>query len=387
MERTWERCWALGGQFRKHLQRVVGRSAMNLCAFAQSRASFGGMTLLHSSLLVGGLSLAAATLAPAATLHYQCTLAPTSTLNQDSSLSIPLAGTWIGNYNAKTNPTGTRTIPGLFGGSGNNAIPYTSTAVSSIAVANSHPSGSFELGFDAATGSVEVSKLFLDALSGTKGSIDTSLVLTYSSFHTVAPTAIYPGVTNLTLPIDSGVLSRADAVQTGASVGSGVPVGAGVWTFALAVPVDYMIQGTALGQPFGGDPVPAVLALTGTLTVVPGGIQVTVSVTASGSEPVPSLGTLDAQPFDLPTVLPPGSTAHLLVSGTFGDGTITSDISAELSAPGVLIGTPGDLDGNGIVNGADLGLLLGAWGTAGADLDADGTTNGADLGLLLGNWS
>ncbi|HMN95676.1 MAG TPA: M12 family metallo-peptidase [Phycisphaerales bacterium] len=48
-----------------------------------------------------------------------------------------------------------------------------------------------------------------------------------------------------------------------------------------------------------------------------------------------------------------------------------------------------DLDGNGIVDGADLGLLLGAWGTqgaGGADLDGSGTVDGADLGLLLGAW-
>jgi hypothetical protein len=47
----------------------------------------------------------------------------------------------------------------------------------------------------------------------------------------------------------------------------------------------------------------------------------------------------------------------------------------------------GDLDGNGLVNGADLGLLLGAWGTSGpGDLNGDGIVNGADLGLLLGAW-
>ena len=45
-----------------------------------------------------------------------------------------------------------------------------------------------------------------------------------------------------------------------------------------------------------------------------------------------------------------------------------------------------DLDQNQAVNGADLGILLGAWGTAGGDLNADGTTNGADLGILLGAW-
>jgi hypothetical protein len=47
----------------------------------------------------------------------------------------------------------------------------------------------------------------------------------------------------------------------------------------------------------------------------------------------------------------------------------------------------GDLNGDGLVNGADLGVLLGNWGTAGGDLNADGTTDGADLGVLLGNWT
>ncbi len=48
---------------------------------------------------------------------------------------------------------------------------------------------------------------------------------------------------------------------------------------------------------------------------------------------------------------------------------------------------PGDLNGDAVVNGADLGMLLGAWGGTGvADINADGTVNGADLGLLLGSW-
>jgi hypothetical protein len=43
-----------------------------------------------------------------------------------------------------------------------------------------------------------------------------------------------------------------------------------------------------------------------------------------------------------------------------------------------------DLTGDGLVNGADLGLLLGAWElTALGDLNGDGITNGADLGLML----
>jgi hypothetical protein len=46
----------------------------------------------------------------------------------------------------------------------------------------------------------------------------------------------------------------------------------------------------------------------------------------------------------------------------------------------------GDLNGDGQVDGADLTILLGAWGTAGADLNGDGTVDGADLTILLGGW-
>jgi hypothetical protein len=45
-----------------------------------------------------------------------------------------------------------------------------------------------------------------------------------------------------------------------------------------------------------------------------------------------------------------------------------------------------DFNGDGQVDGADLGLLLGSWGTAQGDLTGDGVTDGADLGLLLGAW-
>ncbi len=49
---------------------------------------------------------------------------------------------------------------------------------------------------------------------------------------------------------------------------------------------------------------------------------------------------------------------------------------------------PADLNGDGIVDGIDLGMLLGAWNaTEGpADLNGDGVVNGIDLGLLLGAW-
>ena len=52
---------------------------------------------------------------------------------------------------------------------------------------------------------------------------------------------------------------------------------------------------------------------------------------------------------------------------------------------------PADLNLDNVVNGADLGLMLGAWGPCpstpcAADLNLDGVVNGADLGLMLGAW-
>ena len=76
-------------------------------------------------------------------------------------------------------------------------------------------------------------------------------------------------------------------------------------------------------------------------------------------------------------------------SGAVG---VTDIVGARLNVDGSL-GIPsvcGDLNGDGIVNGADLGLLLGAWGIANGspyDLNHDGVIDGADLGLLLGCWT
>ncbi|MAC74861.1 MAG: hypothetical protein CMJ22_04655 [Phycisphaerae bacterium] len=50
--------------------------------------------------------------------------------------------------------------------------------------------------------------------------------------------------------------------------------------------------------------------------------------------------------------------------------------------------SPADLNQDGRVNGADLGLMLAAWGGRGpADLNGSGSVTGADLGLLLAAWT
>lgn len=52
-------------------------------------------------------------------------------------------------------------------------------------------------------------------------------------------------------------------------------------------------------------------------------------------------------------------------------------------------GNPADIDGNGLINGADLAIVLSAFGTAssGADIDGNGIVNGSDLAAVLAGWN
>ena len=59
-----------------------------------------------------------------------------------------------------------------------------------------------------------------------------------------------------------------------------------------------------------------------------------------------------------------------------------------MSGSGLEEDCPGDINGDGIVDAADLGLLISAWNTSNsaADYNGDGTVNAADLGLLISAW-
>ena len=78
--------------------------------------------------------------------------------------------------------------------------------------------------------------------------------------------------------------------------------------------------------------------------------------------------------------------AAYLRIGSFSGETTEQDLPLTLTITPDSEPCPGDFDGNGVVDGADLAALLGAWNTAGGDLDGSGNTDGADLSIVLGNW-
>jgi hypothetical protein len=47
---------------------------------------------------------------------------------------------------------------------------------------------------------------------------------------------------------------------------------------------------------------------------------------------------------------------------------------------------PADLNQDGNVDGLDLGILLGSWGSSGGDITGDGNTDGADVTSLFAAW-
>ena len=67
--------------------------------------------------------------------------------------------------------------------------------------------------------------------------------------------------------------------------------------------------------------------------------------------------------------------------GSTGSGDLTIDCEG-FEPP-----NPADLNGDGQVDAADIGLLVAAWGTPAGDVNGDGTTDSADLGLVIAAWS
>ena len=330
-----------------------------------------------SALLASACSAAAGT--------YQCSLVAPSSANNIGQLSLPLNGTFIGNYDAATNPGGTQTRPGFFGGSGNNPISYTSTITGDLGFAAS-PDGSFAMEIAPTGGSV--SGLQIDLTGGTAQEFDVTLNINYQTFRTIAPNSTFPGGFTIPVPIATGEITAMVATQSGAAaIVPGTPDAEGT-PFTALVPVTITLEAAFAGSPVEIAPQSAVLPLNGRYTVTGSAIRVTASLSIDQQTlEIPPGPPIQNQPLALPTVLPAGGTANLLLSGTFGTGSYTSGLSASLVADGQRQNN-GDINGDGVVNGLDLAAVLGAWGSAqaGADINGDGVVNGVDLTILLANW-
>ena len=78
-------------------------------------------------------------------------------------------------------------------------------------------------------------------------------------------------------------------------------------------------------------------------------------------------------------------TTYYIVAGSFS-ATLSVTSNLVIDGPPQGLPCPGDYNGDGFRDGADLATLLSAWGTTGGDINGDGATDGADLSTLLSGW-
>lgn len=77
-----------------------------------------------------------------------------------------------------------------------------------------------------------------------------------------------------------------------------------------------------------------------------------------------------------------GETYYIAVGGF--DSTIAGPLHVDIIEPSL----PGDIDGDGRINGNDLALVLGNWlGTGVGDANGDGLVDGSDLAVVLNGWT
>lgn len=263
-------------------------------------------------------------LAPfAAAQSYSFTLdSATSATNIGALFSIDLPSSAIGDYDATTNPTGTRTCTTLFGTCNNTAIPFTNSLDIDSSLVGS-PSGSFLATVDVGAGVAIVSGFAAAPLGKQAGGADLTLNLLYSTFRTQQPDSLYIGGINLPLPLGQVTVDNLLIAQSGDAPGVVTATAAtDVYDFAalldttLEFDIDFLGNATHVGPIPFPLPVVGVLDLSGASAL----LSLTVDQTAKQTVADPLGGqTFPSIALPLPTILPPGGTANLLFDITPGD--------------------------------------------------------------------
>lgn len=312
--------------------------------------------------------------------------AQASSLREQTNISTPLTGTFIGSYDATANPGGTQTRAGLFGGTGNQSIPITGS-LSASGDTTMHPTGSFALDLNTARSIATISSLNLDYLAGQHPSIALSLGLMFQTFHTINPAALFIGNIPLNLPLaDLATVDSLSVEQIGGPVLARLTSGGspGLYQFSSLVPVRVTVSASVLGMPVQ-IPQPLTLLVPFNLSLNVQGTTVAATATAdvSVNQSIPGpLYTIQNQAIDLPTIIPPGQTAHLLLNGQLGDLAIGFSVEGAIQATGhpASNACPADFNGDGRLNVLDIVAYMSAFAAHDlrADFNGDGRLNVLD---------
>jgi hypothetical protein len=309
---------------------------------------------------------------------------------------LSTAGSLMGDYDAKTNPSGTQTRPGLFGGSGNNAIPASVDLMTTTDL-GAQPAGGFGLEVDFEAMVLSISGLSLDLLNGSVGATDLSATLEYSTFNTIAPSFIYPGGIPLTLPLgEIGAVSAATVTQSGDGLGVLIATAdPDVFDFTALVTGELSMV-IALGLP-GSEPVetpidalPIALPLSGQIERLAGGVlRLTIVVAEQTTQtelPIDGVA-LPALPLELPTLS--AATAGVVLSLAAEGLTFSTTFGLTLVANAEAADCAADFNSDGLLDFFDVSAFLAAFSAAApsADLNNDSMHDFFDVQLFLAAFS
>lgn len=322
-------------------------------------------------------------------------LTPLDVISTDSSVSgefnqsIFMPGTLIGNYDAKTNPEGTSTLPGVWGGSGNNFIDCELTP-SFGGPYNSDCVGGLEVEIDVANNLMIIDGLQLSSFNEGPASFPVTLGMLYETFRSVQPDSLFPGGVQVDIPIGEGtvdVLDFEQTVEVSTELSSSEMQS---WSYEVEIPVNITLELTVLETSSGPLVTPGFLFLSGTVEQSGSQIQLDGSASWKSNDTVedPPLA-FENIPFDAPTIIPSGQIAHLLLSAVAESATTTNVATIHFVAQGE-VQADGDVDGDGIVGVNDLLAIISAWGACKncpEDLNGDSFVNVTDLLEVIANWS
>ncbi len=230
---------------------------------------------------------------------YLCTVdGANSSLNSTIGVSVTVSGSFIGNYVQATNPTGTRTNPGLGSPAAptNNPIPFTGTGgtASPPPAITTKPTGTYYLKLNPQANQVTLAALDLNLRGSSPApTLATTLSISYATFRTFAPNYNYFSLgIPVPVPLGNATITALSLKQDTAVIGTLTPGAGGSYTFSLSVPCT--LEGT--------------VDLQGSSSLTTGQSTATVTGTVSAGAPgAQTIALSISVPTSITQVIPPAA--------------------------------------------------------------------------------
>lgn len=266
-----------------------------------------------------------------------------SGIDAQTSLTLKTAGTLIGNFNIDTNPGGTRTKPGAFGPFGDTEnVPVDTTLDFAIGGhLQSATAGAFRMDIDQEANAFLLNGYHANFLSSGPLNLPAEITLETDTFRTRNPTSLYIGGFPITLPLGDITVTQLLAAQVEPDApGLLVPLGQNKYSFLVVPVVELSAKVSVLEQEFELPPTPVPLPFTGELTITGTTALITSLQPLDLDETLYPDQALPELPLDLPTIIPPGEIAHLLLNLVLSE--VNASISGSLNtrADGILVPEP-----------------------------------------------